>query len=245
MFGAPPPATSLQMSPDARVFRQVAQKAHPDFRLLERAVNQKTGKLRSEIVIDDVREVIDFLHLKPSAGKWRVVIVDSGVILTNLVKSVRADEYLRLTRSVGPSSVSANTTPEPVLRAVAKAVGGDQGDALADELLRVRARGDGITRQDITSAVNSVGLSNDQRVAALRLLAIDVELWAVIVELRGGVGAERGRLLSRYGGLARLRVGASASSNAAGSTQLGSFLTWKELDATTDGFSLEDLDDDT
>jgi DNA polymerase-3 subunit delta' len=78
MFGAPPPATNLQMSPDARVFRQIAQKAHPDFRLLERAVNQKTGKLRSEIVIDDVREVIDFLHLKSSASKWRVVIVDSA-----------------------------------------------------------------------------------------------------------------------------------------------------------------------
>lgn len=78
MFGAPPPATSLQMSPDARVFRQVAQQAHPDFRLLERTVNQKTGRLRTEIVIDDVRAVIDFLHLKPSASKWRVVIVDSA-----------------------------------------------------------------------------------------------------------------------------------------------------------------------
>jgi DNA polymerase-3 subunit delta' len=80
MFGglAPAAPTTLQMSPEARVFRQVAQKAHPDFRLMERAVNQKTGKLRSEIVIDDVREVIDFLHLKPSASKWRVVIVDSA-----------------------------------------------------------------------------------------------------------------------------------------------------------------------
>ncbi|HWA48815.1 MAG TPA: DNA polymerase III subunit delta' [Dongiaceae bacterium] len=78
MFGAPPPATTLQMSPEARVFRQIAQKAHPDFRLLERAINEKTGKRRSEIVIDDVREVIDFLHLKPSASKWRVVIVDSA-----------------------------------------------------------------------------------------------------------------------------------------------------------------------
>jgi DNA polymerase-3 subunit delta' len=78
MFGAPPPPTSLQMPAEARVFRQVAQKAHPDFRLLERSVNQKTGKLRSEIIIDDVRAVIDFLHLKPSASRWRVVIVDSA-----------------------------------------------------------------------------------------------------------------------------------------------------------------------
>jgi len=80
MFGglAQPAATTLQMSPEARVFRQVAQQAHPDFRLLTRTPHPKTGKMRSEIVIDDVRAVIDFLHLKPSASRWRVVIVDSA-----------------------------------------------------------------------------------------------------------------------------------------------------------------------
>lgn len=79
MFGdLEPAATSLQMPAEDRVFRQVAQKAHPDFRLLERTINQKSGKLRTEIVIDDVRAVIEFLHLKPSASRWRVVIVDSA-----------------------------------------------------------------------------------------------------------------------------------------------------------------------
>lgn len=78
MFGDPEPAaTSLQMPPEARAFRQVAQRAHPDFRLLERTLN-KTGKLRTEIIIDDVRAVIEFLHLKPSAGRWRVVMVDTA-----------------------------------------------------------------------------------------------------------------------------------------------------------------------
>lgn len=79
MFGdLEPAATSLQMPADARVFRQVAQQAHPDFRLLERTPNPKTGKLRTEIVIDDVRAIIDFLHLKASASRWRVVLVDSA-----------------------------------------------------------------------------------------------------------------------------------------------------------------------
>lgn len=80
MFGSLAPAApaSLQMSPDARVFRQIAQQAHPDFRLLTRTPNPKTGRMRGEIIIDDVRSVIEFLHLKPSASRWRVVIVDSA-----------------------------------------------------------------------------------------------------------------------------------------------------------------------
>jgi DNA polymerase-3 subunit delta' len=80
LFGASAPAapTALDMAPEHRVFRQVAQQGHPDFRLLERTPNPKTGRMRSEIVIEDVRAVIDFLHLKPAASPWRVVIVDSA-----------------------------------------------------------------------------------------------------------------------------------------------------------------------
>lgn len=70
--------TTLEMARDQRVFRQIAQQAHPDFRLLERTPNPKTGRMRTEIVIDDVRGVIDFLHLKAAASPWRVVIVDSA-----------------------------------------------------------------------------------------------------------------------------------------------------------------------
>jgi DNA polymerase-3 subunit delta' len=77
LFGASAPV-ALGMMPEHRVFRQVAQQGHPDFRLLERTPNPKTGRMRNEIVIEDVRAVIDFLHLKPAASPWRVVIVDSA-----------------------------------------------------------------------------------------------------------------------------------------------------------------------
>jgi DNA polymerase-3 subunit delta' len=76
--GAPAAPTSLEMASAHRVFRQVAQQGHPDFRLLECTPNPKTGRLRSEIVIEDVRAIIDFLHLKPAISPWRVVIVDSA-----------------------------------------------------------------------------------------------------------------------------------------------------------------------
>ena len=32
---------------------------------------------RTEIVVDDVRELGGFMHLKPAAGGWRVVVIDS------------------------------------------------------------------------------------------------------------------------------------------------------------------------
>jgi hypothetical protein len=171
-------------------------------------------------------------------------VEQAGTILSNLAAELRTDEYLRMTRSVGPAAVSIATAPEPVVRAVAVAIAGDAGDDFANELLRIRSRAGSVTRQDITTAVGTVGLTNDQRVSALRLFATDVELWAIIVELRGGRGLDRGRLLSRYGGLARLRVGASSRRNA-GSNQadLGTFLTWRDLGTDSADFDLDDLDD--
>ena len=77
LFDAPPPA-GLELDPQHPVFRRVASGGHADLRVLARAVNPKTGKLRSEIVVDDVRDAIAFLRLTPSEGGWRVVIVDGA-----------------------------------------------------------------------------------------------------------------------------------------------------------------------
>ncbi|HET6223368.1 MAG TPA: DNA polymerase III subunit delta', partial [Dongiaceae bacterium] len=49
-----------------------------DLLTVERKVNPKTDKLRDEIVVDDVRDVGEFLHLTPGEGGWRVVVVDSA-----------------------------------------------------------------------------------------------------------------------------------------------------------------------
>src|ERR1044071_8137094 len=78
LFGAAAAPASLEMGAGNRVFRQVAQQGHPDFRLLERTPHPKTGRMRTEIVIEDVRAVIEFLHLKPAASPWRVVVVYSA-----------------------------------------------------------------------------------------------------------------------------------------------------------------------
>ena len=74
--GARQPGDSLHVAPDHPVFRMVASSGHPDLRVLKREAHEKTGKMRSEISVDQAREAIHFLQLTPALGGWRVVIID-------------------------------------------------------------------------------------------------------------------------------------------------------------------------
>jgi DNA polymerase-3 subunit delta' len=84
LFGdAPEPAPDrtphdLDIATDHPIFGRVKELSHSDLRVLRRSVNEKTGKLRNEIVIDDVRAAIDFLHLMPAESAWRVLVVDAA-----------------------------------------------------------------------------------------------------------------------------------------------------------------------
>ncbi|MHB1217435.1 MAG: DNA polymerase III subunit delta' [Alphaproteobacteria bacterium] len=79
LFGdAPAPASSLRVEAGHPVFHRMASGGHADFRVLERTPHPKTGKMRSEIVIDDARDIIEFMHLTPAESSRRVVIVDSA-----------------------------------------------------------------------------------------------------------------------------------------------------------------------
>jgi DNA polymerase-3 subunit delta' len=72
--GAP---ETLEVPTSAPIFRQVASGGHPDLLTIERGYDQKRDRYRTEIVVDDVRELGGFLHLKAAAGGWRVVVIDS------------------------------------------------------------------------------------------------------------------------------------------------------------------------
>ncbi|HEX4111203.1 MAG TPA: DNA polymerase III subunit delta' [Stellaceae bacterium] len=76
LFGAPP--TSLAIDPAHPAFRRVASGGHADLLLIERAYDQKRKRRRSEILVDDVRQIAHFLHLTPAEGGWRIVIVDGA-----------------------------------------------------------------------------------------------------------------------------------------------------------------------
>ena len=60
---------------DGQTRRLVENRGHPDFTILSRQPKEKSDDLRTDIVVDDVRRVIQTLHRTSSTGR-RVVIVD-------------------------------------------------------------------------------------------------------------------------------------------------------------------------
>jgi DNA polymerase-3 subunit delta' len=68
----------LEVAPESGTFRRVASGGHADLLTVERAYDPRRRRLRSEIVVDDAREIAAFLRLTPAEGGWRVVIVDGA-----------------------------------------------------------------------------------------------------------------------------------------------------------------------
>ncbi|CAI9119670.1 DNA polymerase III subunit delta' [Acetobacteraceae bacterium LMG 32668] len=58
--------------------RRVTAGTHADLMVIGRGVDERKGRLRPEIVADDVRPIQSFLHRTAAEGGWRVVIVDGA-----------------------------------------------------------------------------------------------------------------------------------------------------------------------
>ncbi len=71
-------AIALAVDPASPVSRRVASGGHADLLVIEKGYDPKRRRRRSEIVVDDVRQIADFLHLTPAEGSWRIVIVDGA-----------------------------------------------------------------------------------------------------------------------------------------------------------------------
>jgi DNA polymerase-3 subunit delta' len=69
-------AKSLAVPTDDPAARRIAGQAHPDLLILRRVINEKTGKLYTEIRVDDVRRCVPFFGSTAGEGGWRVAIVD-------------------------------------------------------------------------------------------------------------------------------------------------------------------------
>jgi len=77
LFGEPP-ADPLRLDPADPVYQRIAAGGHADLLTIERTLNQKGDRMRTEIVVDDVRRVGGFMHHTSAEGGWRVVVVDSA-----------------------------------------------------------------------------------------------------------------------------------------------------------------------
>lgn len=76
LFGDAP--ASMSIDEEDPVFRRVASGGHSDLFTVEPTVNPSSKKLRTEIIVEDVRLASEFLRLTPGEGTWRVVIVDAA-----------------------------------------------------------------------------------------------------------------------------------------------------------------------
>lgn len=71
-------ANDLGVAPEAAVFRQVANLAHPDLLVLRRPWQAQRKRHAASITVDEVRRLRPFLGQTAAAGTWRVVIIDSA-----------------------------------------------------------------------------------------------------------------------------------------------------------------------
>lgn len=73
--GAP---DDLAVASDAPGLSLVDARSHPDLFHLRRTLNPDSGRMRGEIVVDDVRGLGEFMHMTPAMGEWRVAIIDAA-----------------------------------------------------------------------------------------------------------------------------------------------------------------------
>jgi DNA polymerase-3 subunit delta' len=70
-------AKSLAVAAEHPVARRMAAQAQGDLLVLERGLNEQTGKLYTVIRVDDVRRTVSFFGSTAGEGGWRIAIVDA------------------------------------------------------------------------------------------------------------------------------------------------------------------------
>lgn len=79
MLSTANPAQIDALSPaqDSEAARLLETSVHPDLYVLKRSYNEKTGKFRNDISVDETRQVKKAFGLSAARGGWRVAIIDS------------------------------------------------------------------------------------------------------------------------------------------------------------------------
>ena len=71
-------AEDLSVPPNDPNAIQVRAGSHAGLLVLKRGINEKTGKLMSELPVDEIRRLAGFFGMTSGAGGWRVAIVDTA-----------------------------------------------------------------------------------------------------------------------------------------------------------------------
>lgn len=71
------PAT-LETDPDASAIRRILAGAHPDLLTLRRPWDHKSGKVKGDLTVDEVRRLADFFARHAAEGGHRIAVVDAA-----------------------------------------------------------------------------------------------------------------------------------------------------------------------
>jgi len=75
--GPPFDLPGIETEDDHPIVKLVEAESHPDMRWLKRLTDEKTGKLKRDISVEQIRELGEFLTLTPALSPWRVVVIDT------------------------------------------------------------------------------------------------------------------------------------------------------------------------
>lgn len=238
-----------QSSQGTMVERQVRSYRHTHF---ERGLREVIGSWTNTLVGQPIDTLIGedghTLDIELLDGAWASVFLFDGqgsVVLPNasLTEQQRTDvigigEQLSALsggdvdpawfRMVGPVRISLRSAPDEVLHAIAAYAGSRNAGRFVTTINEARLAGE-LTQAQVDTAMNSAGLTPEQRAVVNRIVALRPELWAMVVEVyetpRSG---DPGVLTARYLGRFTLPVGGGARSVTSLSS-LGQFLSWEEL----------------
>ena len=78
LFGAPEPPTSLDASPDHPVAHRIAALSEPRLKLIRRSWDAKKDALKTQITVEEARELKAFFQMSAADGGRRVAILDAA-----------------------------------------------------------------------------------------------------------------------------------------------------------------------
>jgi DNA polymerase-3 subunit delta' len=99
--GPPFDLPGIETPDDHPIVKLVEARSHPDFRWLERLVNEKTGNLTRDISVDQVRELGEFLTLTPALSQRRVAVIDT----VDELQAAGANALLKILEEPPPNTI--------------------------------------------------------------------------------------------------------------------------------------------
>ncbi|MFO0834466.1 MAG: hypothetical protein U0638_05805 [Phycisphaerales bacterium] len=130
-----------------------------------------------------------------------------------------------LTRKLGPIEVSLGSAAPEVISAIVNAnVAPEKQSDLTAALIELRGR-TSIAPEDLSEALNGVGLDNAERDAMTRMVAVDPTFFRAILDAR----SPDGRTIARYGGFAVIGNMVQRGKADAGARRT-SILAWTKLE---------------